>query len=187
MVISASSRATGVATDPENREKDDYYPTPPYAVAALLRCEKFTGPIWEPACGDGAISEVLKDHGYIVQSTDLVERGYGIPRIDFLMEYRTQAPNILTNPPFKNATDFAWKALELATEKVALLCRIQFLEGVGRRALFEAHPPKKVLVFSQRLTMWRNGIETSDSGGTNCFAWYIWDKAHKGPTELGWI
>lgn len=187
MSVTAAARATGVATDPENREKDDFYPTPPYAIEALLEREKFDGPIWEPACGDGAICKVLKSAGYAVQATDLVERGYGTPRVDFLMEYQPQAPNIVTNPPFKMATAFAWKALELATSKVAFLCRIQFLESIERRALFAAHPLANVYVFSERLTLWRNGIATSESSGTNAFAWYVWNKRHTGPTQLGWI
>lgn len=38
----------------------EFYPTPPEATRALLSVESFDGAIWEPACGDGAISEVLK-------------------------------------------------------------------------------------------------------------------------------
>jgi hypothetical protein len=38
------------------RADHDYYPTPPEAVRALLGVEQFEGTIWEPACGDGAIS-----------------------------------------------------------------------------------------------------------------------------------
>ena len=187
MSVSAASRAAGIATDKVNRERDDFYPTPAYAVEALLDREIFDGQIWEPACGDGAISKVLKARDYSVQSTDLVDRGYGTPRIDFLMEFKTQAPNIITNPPFKNATAFAYKALTLATRKVAFLCRIQFLEGIERRTLFDTYPPKMVLVFSERLTLWRNGIATSESSGTNAFAWYIWDHDYNGVPQLGWI
>lgn len=150
--------------------------------------EPFDGPIWEPACGDGAISSVLKARGHTVQSTDLVDRGYGTPRIDFLMEFKTQAPNIITNPPFKIAAPFAWKALELATAKVAFLCKLSWLESIERRALFGAHPPKRVLVFSERLTMQRGRQTTdADATGTIAFAWYVWDKSYDGPTQLGWI
>jgi len=39
--------------------------------------ESFEGQIWEPACGDGAISRVLEAAGYQVISTDLIDRGYG--------------------------------------------------------------------------------------------------------------
>jgi len=188
MAVTDSARSAGVAVDHENREKDDFYPTPPYATEALLEREKFDGPIWEPACGDGAICRVLKAAGYYVQATDLVDRGYGVPRIDFLMEYSTQAPNIITNPPFKLAAQFARKALELAPAKVAFLCKLTWLESIGRRALFNTYPPKRVLVFSERLSMQRGRQSTDDDAtGMIAFAWYIWDKAHKGPTELGWI
>ena len=70
-----------------DRQKDDWYPTPPVATEALLQREQFTGPIWEPACGDGAISEHLKLHDYDVMSTDLNDYGYpdAQTNIDFLM------------------------------------------------------------------------------------------------------
>jgi len=55
----------------------EFYPTPPEATRALLSVETFEGSIWEPACGDGAISKVLTEAGYQVVSTDLIDRGYG--------------------------------------------------------------------------------------------------------------
>lgn len=39
-----------------NRSRDDFYPTPPEMTRALLSVELFYGAIWEPACGDGAMS-----------------------------------------------------------------------------------------------------------------------------------
>ena len=47
----------------------EFYPTPPEATRALLSVESFQGDIWEPACGDGAISKVLEAAGYQVVST----------------------------------------------------------------------------------------------------------------------
>ena len=188
MAVSAGQRTSGVAVDSENREKNDFYPTPPYATRALLDREKFDGDIWEPACGDGAISDVLKAAGYHVQSTDLVDRGYGVPRVDFLMEFKTQAPNIVTNPPYKFACDFARKALELASKKVAMLMRLQFLESKERRQLFSKYPPTKVWVFSERLSIQRGRQSNdNDATGTICFIWIVWDKSRNGPTEIDWI
>ena len=83
------------------RRTDDFHETPRVAVEALLSVETFTGPIWEPACGAGAISEVLIEHGHDVISTDLVDRGYGTGRIDFLLEWQPRAPNVITNPPYQ--------------------------------------------------------------------------------------
>lgn len=186
MSVTTAQRAAGVAVDHENREKDDFYPSPPEAIEELLRVEKFNGPIWEPACGDGAISKVLKAAGHHVESTDLVDRGYGVPRIDFLMEYTLHAPNVVTNPPFKNATAFARHAWHLGAQKIALLCRLNFLEGVERRTLFAESGLSRVWVFSYRLQMWR-GAEQGVGTSMFAFAWFIWDREHTGPTQLGWI
>lgn len=59
------------------RQNEDYYATEPKATALLCGLEKFNADIWEPACGEGHISEELKRNGYNVLSTDLVDRGYG--------------------------------------------------------------------------------------------------------------
>ncbi len=78
----------------------EFYPTPPEATRALLSVETFTGSIWEPACGDGAISKVLIEAGYQVVSTDLIDRGFGRGGEDFLKSTRPLAKNIITNPPY---------------------------------------------------------------------------------------
>lgn len=78
----------------------EFYPTPPEATRALLSVESFEGDIWEPACGDGAISKVLKAAGYQVVSTDLINRGYGAGGHNFLKSDKTLAKNIITNPPY---------------------------------------------------------------------------------------
>ena len=69
-----------------DREKHDFYATPEIATLSLLDKEKFTGNIWECACGDGAISKVLINNGYQVISDDLVDRGFGNTGLDFLKE-----------------------------------------------------------------------------------------------------
>jgi hypothetical protein len=172
----------------EDREKDDFYPTPAPATWALLRRERFDGGIWEPACGDGAISKVLEAAGYGVVSTDLVARGYGEPRIDFLMEQRLLAPNVITNPPFKHAEEFVRKALDLGAQKVAMLLRLAWLEGSQRKTLFESTPLARVYVASRRLAMSRGGIEQAGNGGSMiAFSWFVWDRAHEGAPQLGWF
>lgn len=180
----APSKMQWVTSGPkEAREKDDYYPTPPYATEALLRVENFTGRVWEPACGAGDISRAFMAAGHSVESTDLVDRGFGTPRIDFLMEQELLAPNVVTNPPFKMADDFARHALDLGAEKVALLLRINFLEGVTRRDVLQKL--SRVWVFSKRLTMTIG--RTDAKGGMIAYAWYVWDRAHTGKPELGWL
>lgn len=38
-----------------DRQKDDYYATPPEATDALLSVESFEGGVFEPCCGEGHI------------------------------------------------------------------------------------------------------------------------------------
>src|ERR1700674_2084634 len=104
----------------------DFYATPPEATRALLSVEDFDGPIWEPACGQGAISRVLVNAGYTVVSTDLIDRGYGTAGIDFLRETTSRAKHIITNPPYGGgvADKFIDRALALTCQtggKVAML------------------------------------------------------------------
>src|SRR3954466_11978235 len=75
----------------------DYFPTPAWATHALIDNERFTGDIWESACGNGAMSEVLALTRNAVSSSDLYNRGYGETGVDFLTAKR-KAANIVTNP-----------------------------------------------------------------------------------------
>lgn len=185
--VSHSTAARMVGWGPkEKREKDDFYPTPPDGTRALLRVEKFSGAIWEPACGQGDISRELESAGYEVVSTDLVDRGYGTPRVDFLMEHQARAPNIVTNPPFKMGEDFARRAIALTTGKVCLLLRLAFLEGIERRELFNSTPLCRVWVFSRRLTM-TSGSLNGTKGGMIAFAWFVWEHGYTGKPSVGWL
>lgn len=47
----------------KKRANEDYYATEPKAVEVLLEEERFSPTIWECACGEGHISEVLKSMG----------------------------------------------------------------------------------------------------------------------------
>lgn len=168
-----------------DRQKDDFYPTPLSAVEGLMDVESFDGAVWEPACGDGAISKPFSVYHDVV-STDLNDWGYGQSGIDFLMEQRLLAPNIVTNPPYKNAQAFIEKAIELGAKKHCWLLRLSFLEGQQRRvSLFDSHRPARVWVFSQRLTIWR-GDEQPSGSGTVAYAWFVWD-GHATETKVGWI
>jgi hypothetical protein len=176
--------------DGYSRQKDDFYPTPSRAIESLLKVETFDGDIWEPACGDGAISNVLEAAGYRVVSSDLVDRGYGETGIDFLMEWQPRAANIITNPPFKLAVPFVRKSLELYSGKIAMLLKIAFLEGMERAELFASSPLARVHVFSQRLAFVPGGTSEAhklDGGGMMAFAWFVWEHGYQGRPTIGWL
>ena len=168
-----------------DRQKDDYYATPPEATDALLSVESFEGNIFEPCCGEGHISKRLIERGYTVESSDLVDRGYGIPRRDFLFE-REKRDNIITNPPYaKMSLLMAEHAQSIARYKTALLLKITFLEGVAREEFFQRHPPARVWVFSRRLSLLKDG--QSYKGGMMCLAWFVWETGSTKPPQIGWI
>jgi hypothetical protein len=164
----------------------DFYPTPTWATFALIDNEKFSGDIWECACGDGAMSEVLEKTGASVRSSDLFDRGYGEVGVDF-RETNAKATNIITNPPFNSAEEFVHSGLRQASRKFALLLRLAFLEGVGRQhTIFNKKPPSRVWVFSERITFYPRNVEQKGSG-TTAYAWFVWDQDHQGPSEVKWL
>jgi len=164
----------------------DFFPTPRWATHALVDNEPFRGDVWECACGDGSMSEVLEAGGNSVISSDLYNRGYGEIGHDFLDSSR-RAPNIVTNPPYNAAEGFIRSGLERASDKFALLLRLAFLEGANRqRTIFSEAPPSRVWVFSERITFYPAGAERKSSG-TTAYAWFVWDKDAPSGTELKWF
>lgn len=164
----------------------DFYPTPSWATYALIDNESFSGDIWECACGDGSMSEVLANSGSQINSSDLFDRGYGESGVDFTESTR-KARNIVTNPPYNSAEGFVRKGTELAEEKFALLLRLAFLEGAKRaNGIFSTCPPARVWVFSERITFYpKNAVKKGS--GTTAYAWFVWDKKAVGQTELNWL
>lgn len=185
--IGASSHTT------EERQKDDYYATDPKAVDKLLTVEKPFPIVWECACGEGHLAERLKEFGYTVYCSDLIDRGYAASRFDFLK--MTSIPkaiencDILTNPPYKYAKEFVLKALELVKQgrKVFMFLKLTFLEGKTRyEELFKKYPPKTVYVFSERISCIKNGKGEFNRGAV-CYAWFVWEKGYFGTTQIKWI
>lgn len=182
-------------TDKE-RENDDYYATDPIAIDVLIKDGgvDFDAPIWECSCGEGHLSERLKEYGYEVYSTDLVDRGYGEGCIDFLQA--TEMPNgckhILTNPPYKYAKDFVEHAMELVPEggRVYMFLKLQFLEGKARKELFKKYPLKTLYVSSSRILCAKNArFDDMRAGGGSAVAygWYEFEKGYQGDSKLKWI
>ena len=162
-----------------DREMHDYYATDPKAVEMLLRLEKFSPNVLEPACGQGHMSEVIKAHGYNVVSCDLIDRGYGDRFEDFLTRTESFDGDIITNPPYKWAQEFVEKSMEIVCHgnKVAMFLKLQFLEGKKRKDLFSKWPPKYIYVSSSRILCGINGnFDKVDGAGSVAYGWYIWEK-----------
>lgn len=164
----------------------------------LLEQEIFSPYVWECACGEGHISDMLKSHGYKVKSSDIIDRGYqGTEIIDFLTVTRDDiirdfSRDIITNPPYRYAKQFVEKALEISMDgtKVAMFLKLTFLESKARKKLFEKYPPKVVYVSSSRLQCAKNGDFQKYKKGTMtavAYAWFVWQKGFKGAPIIKWI
>jgi hypothetical protein len=180
---------TGTGRAPLSKRGNDLYETPPAAVHALLRVEALPKVIWEPACGPGAIVNVLRGADHRVFASDL--KHYGCPDsdsgVDFLMErsppYGVEA--IVTNPPFKIGGEFVAHALALGVPKVVMLLRLQFLESERRNAILDGGLLARVYPFANRLPMMhRDGWDGRKARSAMAFAWFIWEAGHRGRAEI---
>lgn len=185
--------STGSAKAVLKDRGNDLYESPPEAVRALIRAERLPQVIWEPACGPGVIVRTLRAAGHQVYATDLVD--YDSPDQDnhgwdFLSERQLPigVQAIVTNPPFKNASEFVAHALTLCP-RVIMLLRLAFLESQKRSVILDSGHLARVHVFRNRLPMMHRagqGIAEPDkqSSSALAFAWFVWDQNHTGPTEL---
>ena len=176
-----------------NRQEDDYYATPPRAIDDLLSKITLNKNIWECACGGGTLSDKLIELGYNVIATDIKDRGAKkFDKVfDFLKE-ETQPVNcdIVTNPPYKLATEFVTKALDTVTvgNKVCYFLKIQFLEGAKRyEELYKHNELKHVFVYSKRISTAKNGEFDKYKSTAMCHAWFVWEKGYKGKPTIDWI
>lgn len=173
----------------------DLYETPVEATAALIEAEGDRMPhcIWEPACGRGAIVNVLRGVRRIIIASDLVD--YSVPITppgywgrNFLDQ--TSPPlgcdggGIVTNPPYQLADQFVRHAIRLVPY-VAMLLRLAFLESVRRTDILEGGQLARVHVFRNRLPMLhRDGWAGPRNSSATAFAWFVWERDHKGPAIL---
>jgi hypothetical protein len=163
------------------RKPADFYPSPPDVTQALidfLNLKPGTF-VWEPACGDGAMSKVLSASGCNVHSTDLREdSGYGEGGVDFLTaDPEGVAPDwIITNPPFKLAPEFITRSLQI-TPNAAMLLKSQFWHAARRLELFEKHPPSHILALT-----WRPAFLEAERGSSPLMdvIWCVWQKNSEG-------
>ena len=161
-----------IVGDGSNRNPYDYYPTPAVVLYSLLAVERDHLPetIWEPACGDGAISKVLEEEGFKVHSTDLIERGYGEGNRDFLAILRAPYKAIITNPPFNLAGDFIKHSLGvLKVEYLALLLKGAFWHVARNKPIFDAYPPAVVYPMT-----FRPSFVAGKNSSPMEFQWTVW-------------
>jgi hypothetical protein len=159
---------------PTPRHEADAYFTPRGEVLRLLKVEDFEGPIWEPACGTGNISEDLIGEGFRVISSDLLDWGYGQRLRNFLEVNPPRLfKSLITNPPYELHMEFLERAAEVTPSKFAFLMRLQYMEGVERSKFYKKF----------HLNVWIAGRVPIEVNGTVRkmipYAWYVFDLKNK--------
>lgn len=184
-----------------DRSDDEWYKEPSDCTTTLLGVERFTGQIWDPACGSGSVVTACRDAYLQAFGSDIVQRVTPAPlwfvgKRDFLVdEPLPLKPNIITNPPFfksKGTEAFIRRALSFeATRKLCIFTDVKFLAGSKRATgLFQEHPPSRVWILVPRPscppgTFLEAGNRAG--GGTADFCWIVWDRDTPGPTQFGWL
>lgn len=188
------------------REEKDYYATPTDEVINILNTLGYdfsNKTILEPCVGGGhmalGINKYLEDNEqFLVRriGTDVQNRGfedqywrteYGL---DFLAdEYPYDSVDtIIMNPPYSILEPFLIRALEIAKDKLIVLCRTQVLEGEGRyNKIFVNNPPTDIYQYVDRIQCWKNGEKPAGSSA-QAYCWLVWDMKNPAPAStLHWL
>ncbi len=176
-------------TQQYERNDNDYYVEPRWCIEALINSVPFARTIHDPACGSGKIPKTFAEHGFVVTGSDLCDRGYGKPNVNFFQD-QILRDNIVTNPPYNLSERFILHALNFTAYRVAILARVAFLNGQARyKTLYTRHVPEKVVILSRRPSMPPGGQDIIPVGGKTDFCWIVWNNGpdHKsGKCELVW-
>lgn len=186
-------------TDKE-RQSEDFYATDPIAIDRLLKAYDIPHNVWECACGEGHLAKRLRDLGHSVVATDIVNRGFGEMWMDFLffnnLPYCFQGKDdvcILTNPPYKYATEFVEHGLQILPtgQPCIMLLKTTALEGKSRyEKLYRNGCLEAVYQFTERLLCAKNGdFEAMKKGGGSAvsYAWFVFRLGCEQPPKLYWI
>jgi hypothetical protein len=168
------SEIMGCASPTNTRPANDRYDTPVWCTEALARVESQNWPevVWEPAAGSRAMSKILVKYACIVE-TDLIPFP-GVGELDFLTTTEKLAAGIVTNPPYRNATEFIRHAFELGVTYHAWLLPAHFLNTQQRHKLVnELGYPARIWGLTTR-----PDFRGQKAPPMNC-AWFVWDDTHQ--------
>jgi hypothetical protein len=172
--IVVAQRVSGYA-----RIADDVYQTPPWPVAALLRCVPITAAL-DPAEGPGALVSALNALGVeaVGTTTDF-----------FIAEPPRGIDTIVCNPPYGRggtlAVRFIVRALELASiRRIFMLLPIDFDSAITRQPLFRYCPAFAAKIVLLGRIRWIAG-STGAPSTNHC--WFAWDRAHAGAPVIRYV
>ncbi|HZH50285.1 MAG TPA: hypothetical protein VEZ16_00235 [Microvirga sp.] len=175
------------------REEHDHYVEPEWVSRRLFEEERFVGSVWDPACGFGRIPEAALAAGLHITFSDIVDRGYlslGVPTVvgDFLTATPAiEADNIVSNPPFNIADQFALHALKLARTKVAMVFPTARLNAAH---WLKGTPLYRVWLLTPRPSMPPGHVIAAGGkpgGGKMDYCWLVWLQGYEGQPSVRWM
>lgn len=184
------------------REVSDYYATPQNVISDALR--KFfeleymdsVKDVLDPCAGGNPENEthhytdmpyvkVLQDeYGINPDTMDVREDSLADVKMDFLKVspdiHKERYDLVITNPPFSIAEEVIRHGLEFCRNGkfVIMLLRLNFLEGLKRKDLFDNYMPKYIFVHRKRIDFTRN-LKTGKHGTDSvAYAHFVWQKGN---------
>lgn len=171
------------------REPNEHYVEPFWCSERLFQEELFEGGVYDPCCGFGRIVISALKAGLKGYGSDLIDRGWDSTRTphDFLSGADEQHDNIVCNPPFDIAPQFALHALGLARKKVAMVFPTARLNAAH---WLHGTPLARVWLMTPRPSMPPGHVIAAGekpSGGKMDFCWLVWSRGRIGPADLRWL
>lgn len=193
-----SSAVMNQRIDPKDSLDD--YPTPPWAMRALLKhvaapiVFRHTGQAlsnlsaWEPACNRGYLARALQESFADMFCTDIHDYGWtGHQRtMDFLGrgsllddDPPAQADGcvdmIFTNPPFVKGVEFIERCFEIGPRVgFGMFVRNGFLDGIDRYdRIYSKRPPTILVHYAERVPMVKGRYDPEASTATT-YCWLVW-------------
>lgn len=160
----------------------DFFPTPPEPVHSILdeMGHILSETLWEPACGNGIIAEILSGRGFKTLATDLRYYGYvnQHDQLNFLglraKEYSGQF-DIITNPPYSQHIQFIQRGLELAKRFLVYLLPLTYLTPSNKREFYTRECKVMFFPLGYRPAFIMPGYEKASK--MKDYMWVVWDKS----------
>jgi len=156
-------------TNYTNIPKRDMAQTPPYALGPLLPYIPTNSPVWEPACGEGYLSEALMSNGFTVIKSDIL---HGIDFLNPSQELATRWYILITNPPYSIKYKWLQRCYELG-KPFALLMPLETLGAAKAQKLFKQHG-MELIVLNKRVNFKMPDTGWNGGGAQFPTAWFTY-------------
>ena len=165
------------------REKNDFYRTPPECAELIKRHLSKHNNWWECCAGDGVIKDVSNQ---IALATDLFPRRKDILKSDILT---CEKPNgidaVVTNPPFNIAEEIIERILCEFNLPLLFLVRVEFMNALKRKSLQDrvAHMD----IVSELIKFEAEDGRIINGNGTGRCAWFYMTPSKNETQTVSWV